>query len=103
MLTKNVIYGSEPAAVNVLRIAKTSRAVVALPVNVRSEGSGNEIVWIADEYRIEREWAPDLAERVTANYDEWLATAKAESVPETTLADVVQAVNDLADLVLGGE
>lgn len=45
----------------------------------------------------------NLAERVEQNYEAWLDKAKEPKAEEVTLEDVMDAVNALTDIVLGGE
>ena len=102
MLTKNVIYGTEPDRVIVQRIAKTARALVSFPVDVHELEDGGG--WMADEvYDINRPWSEGLVAEIDAHYEAWLADAMVESIPQATLDDVVEAINELADIVLGGE
>ena len=86
----------------VQRIAKTARALVSFPLNVTElEDNGG---WMAAEvYDITRPWNEGLADAIDANYAVWLQRAKAESEPVATLEDVVEGLNELAEIILGGE
>ena len=59
------------------------------------------IIQIADEayMTFEKDEAPTQAE-VEADFDTWFARAIA---PETTLQDAIDAINELFDIILGGE
>ena len=106
MLTKNVVYSERPDQVIVTRLARTAKCLVELPVNVREETDTDEggqtvIRYICDVYAVTRNWDPGLHDAVVANFSEWLETAQEESVPETTIEDVVEALNMLTSIVLG--
>lgn len=103
MLTKNVIYAERPDTVIVTPIAKTGRCYVEFPVNIREEPVEDGTQYICNLYTISRVLRPGLKEEVEANYEEWLEKAIIESEPELTVQDVMDAVNELAEIVLGGE
>ena len=103
MLIKNVIYCERPEHVIVTPIAKTGRCYVELPVNIREEQTEDGAQYICNLYSISRPCRSGLKEEVEENYTEWLQTAIEESEPELTVQDVMAAVNELAEIVLGGE
>ena len=84
------------------RIADTARCLVSFPLEVSEleDGSG----WEAGEvYDMIRPWEPGLKAAIEANYEAYLDAAIRESEPVATLDDVVDAINELAEIVLGGE
>lgn len=80
------------------------KAIVEFPINVTEIEKENGVEYVASTaYSLETMHTADLAERVSNNFDEWLDKAKVIEPSETTLADVIDAVNALTDIVLGGE
>ena len=104
MLTRNVYFAERPENVIVTRFGNTYRCRVDLPVNIEEVETGEgETQWKADVYSVEAGWTPGMEERVEANYDAWMDVAQAIVVPDPTIQDVVEAINELAEFVLGGE
>ena len=102
MQTKNVIYGEQPNQVMIYFNGK--RAKVEFPINVTEIETEEGSQWKAEKvYSLETAYTSDLAERVSENYEEWLDKAKQAEVQPATLSDVVDALNALQELVLGGE
>lgn len=80
------------------------KAIVEFPTNVTEIEKEDGVEYVASTvYSLETMHTADLAERVSNNFDEWLDKAKVIEPSETTLADVIDAVNALTDIVLGGE
>lgn len=102
MQTKNVFYGERPDRVIVR--SKGGEAIVELPVNVSEVEREDGTEWKAETvYSIRTMDRPNLKERVEANYEAWLDAAKKVAEPQaTSLGDVVEAINALTDLILGG-
>ena len=85
----------------VQRKAKTARALVSFPLDVEETDEG---CWMAGKvYDINRPWSDTLESEIEADYERWLAIAQEEAVPKATLEDVVEAINELTDLIIGGE
>ena len=104
MLTRNVFYSERPERVVVNRIGNTSTCRVDLPTNIEEvETPDGGTQYKADVYSINAGYTANLAERVEANYDAWLTVAQEVPIPEPTIQDVIDAVNDLTDLILGGD
>lgn len=105
MLTKNVHYADRPDRVIVTTCGSTS--LVEFPIDITEitiEGDEPRKEYIAESvYSLKTTSTPNLKERVEAHYYDWLDTAKTPSVPHTTLEDVVEAVNVLQAMIIGGE
>lgn len=106
MLTRNVYFAERPEKVVVNRIGDAGYSCrVDFPVNIEEvAGPEGETQYRADVYAIETGFTYDIKERIQNRYDEWLALAKkrAEVEPETTIMDLVSAMNILTDFVMGG-
>lgn len=105
MLTRNVYYSQEPERVSVHRIGRNGyTARVDFPVNVQQIIMlDDQPQYKADVYSIEVGFTVGLKERIENNYEAWLAVAKEIPAPQPTINDVIEAVNELTDIVLGGE
>lgn len=110
MLTRNVYYAERPESVIVTRNGRDGyTARVDLPVNIQEvpapvmEGEEPGTQFMADVYSITAGYTEDLKERVEEDYEAWLTVAKRVPVPEPTLQDAIDAINELAEIVLGGE
>lgn len=80
------------------------KAVVEFPVNVSEVEKEEGVEYVAETvYSLETTYTSDLADRIEASFDAWLDRAKVVEPQETTLADVIDAVNALTDIVLGGD
>lgn len=103
-MTRNVYYGNKPEKAYVLKVANTNTCYVELPVNVEEiPGDGErDTQWKSDVYSIRTLYKESLLEEVLSNYDAWLERAKEESIPEVTIDDVMETVNLLTSIVLGG-
>ena len=102
MQTKNVIYSEQPTQTMIYSNGK--RARVEFPVNVTEIETEEGTQWKAEKvYFLETAYTETLASRIEANYAEWLDKAKQTEVQPATMSDVVDALNALQDLVLGGE
>ncbi len=104
MLTKNVYFGERPEAVIVNRYGSSYNCRVDLPVNIEEVETGEgETQWKADVYSIECGYTVGLKERVEADYESWLAVAHEVIAPQPTIQDAIDAINELTDIILGGE
>lgn len=105
MLTRNVYYSQRPDRVIVNRIGENGNTCrVDLPVNIEEvEAQEGETQFKADVYSITAGYTANIAQRVEANYEAWLTVAKEVPQPEPTIQDVIDAVNELTDLILGGD
>ena len=101
MQTKNVYYSNQPDAVIVTERGK--KAVVEFPCNVTEIKEGDRTEWLAaNVYYIETVATPNLKERVEAEFEAWLEAAKEPGPQPTSLDDVVEALNALTDIIIGG-
>lgn len=123
MLIKNVTYNEQPPLFEVRRSG--GKAVVVFPTNVEEIqvdvqeeqpdnggsglpeiGSGASTVtqYLAHNvYQLETNWTPNIEQRIQDNFEGWLAKAKIPESKEATLSDVIEAVNALTEVILGGE
>lgn len=80
------------------------KAVVEFPLNISEVEKEDGVEYVAETvYSLVTSYTSDLADRIDANYEAWLDKAKEIEPQETTLADVIDAVNALTDIVLGGD
>lgn len=102
MQTRNVCYGELPN--NVMVYTHGGEAVVEFPVNVTEVPTEDGSQWVAETvYYVRTRNTPGLEGRINANYAAWLEAAKKAIDPQTpTMADLVEAVNTLTDLLIGG-
>lgn len=102
MMIKNEHYGERPNKVIVRSNGK--EAVVEFPLNVTETQTEDGSQWLAETvYSMRTKDRPDLEERIDANYAAWLEAAKNAVEPQApNLTDVVDAINTLTDLILGG-
>lgn len=104
MLTRNVYYAERPDPVQVFRIGLGYTCRVDLPVNIREiQNDEGDTQFVADVYSVTAGYTPGIKERIEADYNGWLAVAKEIPAPQPTIQDVIEAVNELADIILGGE
>ena len=103
MLTRNVHYSARPE--NVVVYQNGDNATVEFPLDVTEVTREDEITeYVAAEvYSLHTRNTPDLKKRVTDNYEAWLAIAELPEPQKAELSDVVEAINTLTDLILGGE
>lgn len=70
---------------------------------VETKTDDGQTMWIAGTvYSMETMYTPNLADRIEADYDAWLELASEPVVGETTIADIVESINALTDIILGG-
>lgn len=101
MQIKNVYYGERPNRVIVTE--RGGRAVVEMPVNVREIETEDRTEWFAETvYYLFTTATPNLEARVEAEYEDWLELAKIPVVAPATLSDVIDAINTLTEIVIGG-
>ena len=106
MLTKNVHYSEKPGKFMITTCGSVS--VVEFPLDVTAvtieEGEEKRKEWIAESvYSLTTTTTPDLEKRVKKNYDAWLKKAQEIELQQPSLEDVIEAVNTLTDMILGGE
>lgn len=105
MIVKNVCYAQMPDEV-IVKI-HGDRAYVEMPVNVTEstyERDGETVIdYVAETvYFVTTKPTKNLAERVLADKEAWIEIAKQTAPIETTVADLVEAINALTEIVLGG-
>ena len=102
MMIKNVHYGERPNKIIVYR--NGGKAIVEFPINVTEIPTEDGSQWLAETvYSIRTMDRENLEERIDANYAAWLEAAKNAVEPQApNLTDVVDAINTLTDLILGG-
>lgn len=102
MQTKNVYYSAQPERVMVT--ARGERAVIEFPINVTEVETEEGTQWLAESvYSVETVATADLKSRVEQNYEAWLEVAKIIEPQKASIDDVVDALNALTDMILGGE
>lgn len=103
MIYKNVHYQSRPDKVEIT--VKGRKAVVEIPVNVTESATEDGREFIAEKvYVVITKPTKNLKKRVESDLYAWINAATIqEPEPETTIADVVEAINALTDIVLGGD
>ena len=102
MQTKNVHYSERPNRFVIQ--SNGQKAYVEFPLNVTEVEREDGAEYVAETvYSLETTNTANLADRIEANYDAWLLRAKTPKMPQTTLEDVVEAVNMLQELIIGGE
>ena len=123
MLIKNVTYSEQPPSFEIRRAG--SKAVIVFPCDVEEIqveetepeteesssglpelGGGTKTVtqYVAHNvYQLETNWTQNLEQRVSANLEAWKARAMIPEEKEATLSDVIEAVNTLTEIILGGE
>ena len=100
MQTRNVHYAERPDDVMIRANGET--AVVEFPVNVTEIEKEDVTEYVAEVvYSFETRYTADLEDRVKADYESWLDMARTPTPQQTTLADVVEALNTLTDLIIG--
>ena len=101
MQTNDVYYSQRPGKFAVSR--NDGKALIEFPVNVSEVETEDGTQWKAETvYSVETMDHAGLEERVEANYDAWLDRAKEVEPQTASLTDVVDALNALTDLILGG-
>lgn len=103
MQTKNVYYAKEPDRVMVTTCG--DNALVEFPIGVAKVQTDGGVQYFAKKvYSLKTRATGNLKERIERNYDAWLNMAQAEEeIPQTTISDLVEAVNALTDMILGGD
>lgn len=102
MQTKNVYYPYQPDRIIVE--SSENRALVQFPVNVTEVMVGEETNWLAETvYWFFTMPTSNLKERIEKSHDKWLELAKKPEPQVAGLNDVVEALNALTEIVLGGE
>lgn len=101
MQTKNVYYSEQPDRVIVTE--RGDKAIVEFPCNVTAIENEARTDFLAETvYFLETMPTPNLKNRVEAEYDAWLEAAKTPAPQAVNLTDVVDAINALTEIVLGG-
>lgn len=105
MVLKNVIYGNRPD--NVIVTVRGRNALVEIPTDVTEhtdERDGETAAeYIAGTvYAVQTLATANLKARVEDNINEWITLAKQTAPVEATIPDLVEAINVLTEIVLGG-
>lgn len=101
MQTSNVYYSTQPERVIVT--AHGEAATIEFPIDVREVETEAGTQFLAEKvYSLKTRNTENLLERVKVNYDAWLEMAKVVEPPQTTVDDLVEAINTLTDMVIGG-
>lgn len=101
MQTKNVYYAQPPEKVIVT--ANGNKAMVEIPVNISRIENEEQVLFMAETvYSVATANTSNLKERVMNNIDAWIEIAKKTEPQEVSMSDVVDAINALTDIVLGG-
>lgn len=101
MLTNDVYYAERPE--DIIVTVRSGKALVEFPVNVSEVETEDGPQWIAGAvYSLETVASDGLKNRIEENYDAWLKKAKEAEPQAVSLSDVVDAINALTDIVLGG-
>ena len=103
MQTRNVHYSQQPERVIVS--TNGSKAIIEFPINVREiaipDPDGDRTEWVAEVvYYMYTSATPDLEERVSADYETWLAKAIIPEAKETTLDDLAEALDAIMDILM---
>lgn len=102
MQTKNVYYTQEPDRFAIRK--NTENAVVEFPVNVREVEIEKQTYYLAETvYSIATMLTLDLEDRINADFEAWLEKAKQPETEKAELYDVIEALNTLAEIVIGGD
>lgn len=101
MRTRNVYYAERPDKVIVT--ANGDTACVEIPVDITEIETEDGVQYRADTvYSIQTRNTPDIKQRVEKDYYAWIAVAQTIEPPKTTVDDLVEAINALTDMVIGG-
>lgn len=103
MLTKNVQFAERPEDVMVHRIGTSYTCRVDFPVNIRETEVDDDVQYIADVYSTEVGYTEGLKERIEQNIEPWMELAKVAPAPQPTIQDAIDAINELTEIILGGE
>lgn len=114
MLTRNVYFAERPEKVIVNRIGATGYTCrVDLPVNIEEvAGPEGETQYKAGVYSVNAGYTVNIAERIEANYEAWLAKAQNEPEPEPvptlrelqeTNAVLTECILEMSEIIYGGE
>lgn len=101
MLIRNVFYQERPDQFELRRHGMM--ATVVFPTDVAETETEEGTAYVAGKvYVLETGWTQGLEERIQGNFSKWLANAKKPEEQKTTLDDLVEAINTLTDIVMGG-
>lgn len=101
MQTKNVYYTEEPGRFIVNK--RGANAVIEFPVDVQKLEGEERTEWLAKTvYAITTRYTENLADRIEADFELWLGAAKQTEPQPVDLNDVVEALNALTEIVIGG-
>lgn len=106
MLTRNVHYAEEPEKVILNTCGSVSS--VEFPVGVTEvtieDPEGERTEYVADAvYSLKLATVPNLKARIEADYDAWLERAMQIEPPKPSLDDIIEALDTLTDIIVGGE
>lgn len=100
MMTKDTHFADEPQ--RFIITTADNMAHIEFPTNVREIETEERTEYVADVYYMRTANRDGLHDEIKNNYEAWLARAMEEPMPKTSLEDVVDAVNALVDIVIGG-
>ncbi len=101
MITYDVFYNKRPEEIEIR--ANGDSAVIEFPVNVTEVETEDGTEYHAEKvYAVKVRYTENLLERVKENKEAWLDIAKVVETPKTTVNDLVDAINALTDMVIGG-
>jgi len=105
MVLKNVAYSTRPDTVIVTTHGRNALVEIPTDVTERAFDRDGEMVteYIAGAvYAVSTLAAPNLKARVEKDVQAWITVAQQTDAPTATLSDVVDALNVLTEIVLGG-
>lgn len=101
MQIKNVHYSERPD--RFIITARGSRALIEFPTNITEIEKDEGVEYKAETvYFLETKNTQKLDERISTDFDLWLEAAKVPEPQVVNLGDVVEALNALAEVVIGG-
>lgn len=101
MQTKNVHFSERPESVIVTTVGR--KATIDFPVGITEVEKEDGMEYVAETvYTMSTIATPRLKERIDANYEEWLNIAKQPVKQAPEMYDIIEAINALTDLIIGG-
>lgn len=102
MMTKNVYYTRRPDEFIVT--TNGTNAVIEFPQNVVEVETDEQTYYLAEKvYSVATKATPNLEERVRQNFEAWFEKAKQPEMERAELYDVIEALNALTEIVIGGD
>lgn len=101
MQIKNVYYNGLPDKVVITTRGK--KAIIEFPINPqKTDNLETDEYYCETVYLVETGNTPNLKERVLTDYDTWLNIASQPTPQTATVEDVIEAINVLTELIIGG-